>query len=1201
MTPDPDRTQDFHSPTGSSDPDLKAGLAAASDPYFIPGCVRSPLLRDEPYDHDPLGEVARTELPGASRYQLRGAIARGGMGAVFRVADTNLDRDLAVKVLLADAGPRPDLVRRFEAEAKLTAGLQHPGVVPIHEVGVLADGRPFYAMKLVRGKTLTDLLTARASPADELPKFLDVVLSICRTVAYAHSRGVIHRDLKPLNVMVGDFGEVQVMDWGLAKPLAGRAGRESGEAPDPAAAAGPVAVETEPASDPAVTTDQRAGDDTPEETQAGSVLGTPAYMPPEQACGELDRVDRRSDVFALGAILCEVLTGAPPYPPGGPEAVLARAAAGAVGPARERLAGCGVDPELTAMAARCLAPDPADRPADAGSVAELLEAYRAGVEDRARRADADRAAAESEAREQRKRRKFQLALAAAVGLLIVGLGMFGWYADRKATERRLQTGAAREQVTRLLMLATELRSEYQLKQAAAALAEARDAAEAVPDLLPAVEQARADLAFVIELDAIRGKRSTWVPEEGGKGRFDSDAAPPAYRAAFAVRGLDVVSDPDTAGAGVAASAVRAELLVALDDWLALEPDAAVRKKVLTTVSLADPGSPVGPFRDPAVWEDDARLAELATEARIADLPAGAAVAIAGLLDRKGLDPAPVLRRAVAAHPRDFTATFTLGYVLHFRADNADEVIGAYRAARALRPDHPVTLKNLGAVLCDAKRDYDAAAACFREAIRLDPTDSRAHIGLGAVCDGKRNREGAIACFREAIRLDPKDVVAHRNLAKTRLDFGDIDGAIAEYREATRLDPANARTHCRLGIALLAKKDVVEAEREFREAIWLDPNFALAHISLGSLLCDEKRDYDGAIACFRQAIRLDPKLAVAHYFLGIALHDKGDFSGSVAACREVIRLDPSYVKAHYNLGNALKKKGDYDGSIAAYQEEIRLNPKFAKAHIGLGAVLCDVKRDYDRATACFREAIRLDPSYAWAHHNLGNALFGKRDLDGAVAEYREAIRLDPNHAEAYGGLGNVLGYKQDYDGAARALRELIRLNPKVPLAYYNLGLALGYKRDYDGAVTAFREAIRLDPKNVSAHISLGAILCDIKRDYDGSVAAFREATRLDPSDVRAQFNLGVALRGKGDLDGSVAAFRQAIRLGPNHPEAHCFLGQLLQRQGRPAEGLPLLRRGHELGNRRAGWSIPSAKWVAECERAVAEQAGRAVPPPREVKP
>src|SRR5262249_49339570 len=153
------------------------------------------------------------------RYEFQGEIARGGVGVVLRAHDRTLNRDLAVKVLLAEHQDRPDTQRRFVEEAQIGGQLQHPGTVPVYELGRFADRRPYFTMKLVKGRTLAELLKERLNPAHDLPRFLKIFEQVCQTLAYAHSRHVIHRDVKPSNVMVGSFGEVQLMDWGLAKVL----------------------------------------------------------------------------------------------------------------------------------------------------------------------------------------------------------------------------------------------------------------------------------------------------------------------------------------------------------------------------------------------------------------------------------------------------------------------------------------------------------------------------------------------------------------------------------------------------------------------------------------------------------------------------------------------------------------------------------------------------------------------------------------------------------------------------------------------------------------------------------------------------------------------------------------------------------------------------------------------------------------------
>ena len=246
----------------------------------------------------------------AGRFLITGEIARGGMGIIYRGHDPELGRDLAIKVLKPEWVDQPDVVAMFLEEARICGRLQHPGIVPIHEVGTMIDGSPFIAMKLVEGRTFARVLAERGRSAHELQRVLRIFDGVCQTLAYAHSRGVVHRDLKPSNIMVGPFGEVQVMDWGLACQAAGEGGRGGGE------------------------------------SAAGSVMGTPAYMAPEQARGSA-APDVRVDVFALGAILCEILTGSPPFR-GGDGGTVGRAADGETQPAINRLHDEGLDPDLVA-------------------------------------------------------------------------------------------------------------------------------------------------------------------------------------------------------------------------------------------------------------------------------------------------------------------------------------------------------------------------------------------------------------------------------------------------------------------------------------------------------------------------------------------------------------------------------------------------------------------------------------------------------------------------------------------------------------------------------------------------------------------------------------------------------------------------------------------------------------------------------------
>ncbi len=364
-----------------------------------------------------------------SRYEIQGEIARGGMGAVMRGRDRVLQRELAIKVLLAEKHKHATALQRFVEEAQIAGQLQHPGIVPVYDLGQMSDESPFFAMKLVEGQTLSSLLENRASPQEDLPKFLVIFEQICQAIAFAHSRKVIHRDLKPSNVMVGGFGEVQVMDWGLAKVLTETTANES-EQQDTAE------LDNVEATVQSLRT-QIQDDTNVSQTRYGSVMGTLGYMPPEQATGKIDLVDTRADVFALGAILCQTLTGDRPYIASSRNDILLMSIQGDLQPCFGRLRSCGADDELVELAIDCLEPSVDQRPPDAGVVAQRMTSHLESVSERLRSAEIERASSEARAEEatktaaaERKKRQLAAGLAALGVLLCATLGLGGFIVQK---------------------------------------------------------------------------------------------------------------------------------------------------------------------------------------------------------------------------------------------------------------------------------------------------------------------------------------------------------------------------------------------------------------------------------------------------------------------------------------------------------------------------------------------------------------------------------------------------------------------------------------------------------------------------------------------------------------------------------------------------------------------------------------------------
>jgi serine/threonine protein kinase len=195
------------------------GSSVPPSPPLPETVLTSPPVPEPPDAVTPPPSLAEGLPAQIGRYFIEGEIAHGGVGIVLRAHDAAFQRSLAVKVLLTQHRGRPDIAQRFLEEAQVMGQLQHPGIPPVYDLGELPDGRPYFALKLINGQTLAALLKDRQQPTDDLPRLLAIFGQVCQTIAYAHSRGILHRDLKPSNTMVGAFGEVQVMDWGLAKVL----------------------------------------------------------------------------------------------------------------------------------------------------------------------------------------------------------------------------------------------------------------------------------------------------------------------------------------------------------------------------------------------------------------------------------------------------------------------------------------------------------------------------------------------------------------------------------------------------------------------------------------------------------------------------------------------------------------------------------------------------------------------------------------------------------------------------------------------------------------------------------------------------------------------------------------------------------------------------------------------------------------------
>jgi tetratricopeptide (TPR) repeat protein len=967
-------------------------------------------------------------------------VGRGGMGVVYEAEQLSLGRRVALKVLPFAATMDPRQLQRFHNEARAAAALDHPHIVHVHAVGC-ERAVHYYAMQFIDGLTLAQLIAhqrgqlpqrpeepttdytppAADQPAAEtaaaaadttaqrprdLPEFRRIAewgRQAAEALDHAHTLGIVHRDIKPANLLVDGHGKLWVTDFGLAQ----------------------------------IQSDARL-------TITGDLVGTLRYMSPEQALAKRVVVDHRTDVYSLGATLYELLTLEPAFRGNDRQELLRQIAFEE--PVRPRRLNKAVPAELETIVLKALEKNPTDRYATAKELAEDLGRFLADEPIRARPAGVVRRLRKW----GRRHPAWVAAAAALLLALLVLGGVVLWreHEQRVAAEYAVESALERAELLRQQERWDEALAVLAVAQAQlagrglGALGQRVEQSRRDVEMLGKLEEARLQRAAAgkeMGFDNAGADRlyaaafAGYGLEVTALGHKDlAERIRSSVIGDHLIAALDdwaFVRDKLQPGDGGPLRSVAD--LVDEDPWRRRLRAAAGRGDRASLEGLAEEQGILGKppaqlvllaraLREAGSWAVAERVLQAAQAARPSDFWIN--FELAYILQSKTLaKSAEALRfyqAALALRPHSPSVYNNLGNALHTKGD-VGGAMTAYREALRLMKDHAEAHINLGATLRE-KGQLDEAIREYREAIRINKALPDAHCGLGVALKDKGQLDGAIAAYREAIRLKKDDPQAHTNLGNALQDKGDVEGALAEhreairlkkdfpdahgnlgaalhhkgdldgaikaYREALRLKKDFPEAHRNLGIALAQKGNLVEATQEYQEALRLKKDFLEVYLNLGTLLCDQKKDYDGAIAAFREALRLKKDLPYAHFGLGNALRAKGDVDGAIAAYQEAIRLKKDYLGAHGNLGLALQDKGDMVGAIKEYREALRLKKDDLASHYNLGNALLQ-KGDVEGAIAAYREAIRLKKDFPKAHHNLGIALW----QEGRLAEARVALR------------------------------------------------------------------------------------------------------------------------------------------------------------------------------------------------------------------
>ena len=789
------------------------------------------------------------------RFQLLSVVGQGSFGTVYRAYDPVLDREVALKVPKFVAR-EPEQIKRFLTEAKAAARLRHPNIVAVFEAGE-ADGLDYIVTEFVSGETLSRRLKR------ERPRFRQAaqwVRDLGLALEYAHGEGVIHRDIKPDNIMIGDSQRPQLMDFGLAKVLAEAA---------PADSQKPVTG---------------AGYQASSATADGTILGTPAYMAPEQARGDVKAVGPRADVYSLGVVLYELLTGQRPeiakWGPGsstvGSEGFLVHV------PYRPRLVNALIPPNLEAICLQAMAQEPAERYASAADLAVDLQRWLQDANTRlvalTREADDFHGTNPVAARPPTLKERL--------------IGSFeqpppttdaAWPAKDDRQDYMAEHAESRPR--------KEKKRKRKRKGATTAASGPLNTWTAAGMLLFTLL-----LVSSFTLSKMLGFSSAPPPF------FDSQAEQEAERHAEKNSTADTASPTAPHSSSVQPLNGIPSTLEELQKQMMLQPQPPRNFKELVE-ELNRPG-----FHGPLPKSLFPQLPSNEVQQRpSAPLPEP---------KPSGLDPTD----ALAYHNRGRSYTETREY---------DKAIADFTEAIRLVP------KTAGnyfwrAICFGVKGEHDKAIADFTETIRLDPKMAVAYHNRGLSYLVKREYDKAIADFTEAVGLDPNDA---DNYSRRAVCYGakdEYDKAIADLTEAIRLDPNMAGAYCNRGTSYLRKGEYDKAIADSTEAIRLDPKMAVAHHNRG-LSYGGKREYDKAIADFTEAIRLDPKAKHVYAARGACYAEKGLHDKAIADCTEAIRLDPKDADNYSGRATCYQKKHEYNLALKDYTEAIRIDPHNLDAH------------------------------------------------------------------------------------------------------------------------------------------------------------------------------------------------------------------------------------------------------------------------------
>jgi len=1124
-----------------------AGPAATIDPS--PAGSLCPTI-----DPDPTAvKAAAAPRPQVQGYKILSELGRGGMGVVYKARQVKLNRIVALKMVLAGAHAGADQLARFFTEAEAVAQLQQPNIVQIHEVSE-HDGLPYFSLEYVDGGSLAEKIGGQPQPVEEAARMVEL---LARAMAYAHHHSIIHRDLKPANVLLTAEGEPKITDFGLAKRL------ESDSS----------------------------------QTRSGTLMGTPNYMAPEQARGDVKEVGPLADVYALGIILYEMLTGRTPF--------LGTSILDTLQQVRnhEPVPPSRLQPkvprDLETICLKCLQKEPAKRYGSSELLAEDLRRFRAGEPILARPVG----------RVERawrwcKRNPRVAALSTAVAILVMTTGVALTVMEVRSLRFKAASQETRKLAQQRLEQAGEAMAGGDYRRAHDYLRWSDPLINSTPDLVDIRDELnlrRDQINLYAEfqdlLDNSRYHGLSGSPELLADGQKYGKQLIELYDAIEQRTGKGKCGLPPLTPAQqqhFKEDVFDAFLIAAKIDWDAASAvrdrpaELAAARRAIVLYNRAEkllPPTKTLYSRRFAFWtmlstrEPQETGRERARQAAESDKAAAAKITASSPIDRFWHGYAEQLRANTAARQGDAKRAREL----------YESAIGEYVALLRIQPGHFWAYYYIAT--CHYQMgEWNDAIVGYNACIFISPERPWTYHNRGLAYQQLQQLDLALQDIDQALARNSRDAPALASRAQVRLVRGDKQAALADLARVIELK-ADAASYLLRARAQHDLKEYAAAIADCNKALALAPKNVEVLLARGAALQALNRN-DDALADFDAALAADPASPAASARKVELLRGQKKFTEAFAECERLLKLQPKSAEALARRGGIHQAMNRSDAALQDLDAAIAADASLAAAWLGRAEVLRGLQRT-EEALRDYSQALALQPDQPAALAARGAIHFGRRNFSQARDDYSAALRLDPQPSYLrVRGLTNLL--LKDFDASLADWNSLADLQPQNSDCPYFRGAIYMGRREYEPALKAFGQAIAIKANDARAYSARAHVYHRQGKLNEALAEVTLIVEKVAPGNASMLNNRPDLYLSLGKLDEAIADWQRSIQLKPKQIDAYRGLASVCEKQGKPAEAAQWLdrmvaadtansaayRRRAEFRRNRGQWS----EALADCDEA-----------------